>query len=296
MKKSCSSLRGILSLIISASMLTVPVSSAYSRDNDNPFASSRRVTTGKLLPPGVPVPGVGVPVPGGPFPVPVPTPPVVIERERTPPVVVEKHRDYDRYRDRDRDRHDDRDWDRGRDRKHRDKWSSKHRPYHGRVYRTLPTDVFSLTLGGGTFFYHFGTYYRHTGAGYVVVEAPVGARVRILPDDCSDFYADGIRYYECGDVYYESVDGDFIVIEGPPRGYRWEAEIGEEVWIKADNLNIRSGPGRRYRAIGQLDRGDVVEVSGKEGDWYSVRLRGGSYGWILKEHARPYRHRLHGNG
>lgn len=275
----------------------MPMSSAYSRDSDNPFASSRRVTTGKLLPPGVPVPGVGVPVPGGPFPVPVPvpTPPVVIERERTPPVVVEKHRDYDRYRDRDRDRDDDRDWDRGRDRKHRDKWSYKHKRYHGRVYRTLPADVFSLTIGGGAFFYHFGTYYRHTGDGYVVVQAPVGARVRILPDDCSDFYTDGIRYYECGDVYYESVDGEYIVIEGPPRGYRWEAEIGEEVWIKADNLNIRSGPGRRYQAIGQLYRGDVVEVSGKEGDWYSVRLSGGSYGWILKEYARPYRHRLHGN-
>ena len=287
MKKSCSSLRGILSLIVSASLLTVPVPSAYSRDNDS-FAGSRRVTSGKLLPPGVPVPGVNVPVPvpGGSFPVPVPVP--------APPVVVEKHRDYDRYSDRDRDRDDDRDWDRGR--KHRDKWSYKHKHYRGRVYRTLPTDVFSLTLGGGTFFYHFGTYYRHTGDGYVVVEAPVGARIRILPDDCSDFYADGIRYYECGDVYYESVGGEYIVIEGPPRGYRWEAEIGEEVWIKADNLNIRSGPGKRYRAIGELYRGDVVEVSGKEGDWYSVRLRHGSYGWILKEYARPYRHRLHGNG
>lgn len=277
MKKFCSFLRKNFCLIFLAGLLTVPLPSAQARDNDS-FAGSRRVTTGKPLPPGVPVPGgsLPVPVPGRPLPVPVPGGPLPVPM---PPVVVE-HRDY----------HDRGDWGRGH-RKHRDKWSYKHKPYHGRVYRTLPPDVFSLTLGGGTFFYHFGTYYRHTGDGYVVVEAPVGARVRILPDDCSDFYAEGIRYYECGDVYYESAGGEYIVLEGPPRGYRWEAEIGEEVWIKADNLNLRTGPGTRYRAIGQLYRGDVVEVNGKEGGWYSVRLADGSSSWISMEYARLYHRR-----
>ncbi len=281
----------ILSLVVSASLLVVPGPAA--------FAEDRRVTTGKILPPGIPVPGVNIPIPvpgvNIPVPVPVPAPPVVIERERHPQVVVHRDRDRDRGRDDDRGRgrgrDDDRDWDRGDRLKHRDKWSHKHR--HGRVYRTLPADVFTLSIGGGTFFYHFGTYYRHSGDGYVVVEAPVGARVRILPDHCSTFYVDGLRYYECSDVYYESLGNEYIVIDGPPRGYRLpEAAIGEEVWIRADTLNIRSGPGRSYRVIGQLYRGEVVEVSGKERGWYYIRQPGGSYGWITKEHARLYRHRL----
>ena len=272
----------ILTLFVAASLLAIPGPAA--------FANDRRVTTGKLLPPGIPVPGVNVPVPVPgvnvpvPVPVPVPAPPVVIERERHPSVVA-----HDRNRGRGRD-HDDHDWGRGDKWKHRDKWS--HKPHHhGRVYRTLPANVFTLTIGGGTFFYHLGTYYRHSGDGYVVVEAPVGARVRMLPDDCSTFYVDGIRYYECSDVYYESLDEEYIVIDGPPRGYRLpEVGIGEEVWIKADTLNIRSGPGRHNRVIGKLYRGEVVEVSGKEGGWYYIRQPGGSYGWITREHARLYRH------
>lgn len=282
MKKSWLSLRGIFSLLLSASLVTVSAAPAFS--GDGPFPGSRRVTSGKLLPPGIPVPGgpvpgipvpgVNVPVPG--IPVPVPAPPVVVERHR-PPVVVERHREYYSYREHP---------------KHRAKWSHKRKHHHGRVYRTLPADVFTFTLGGGMFYYHFGTYYRHTGEGYVVVEAPVGARVRVLPDDCSVFADHGRRYYACDDIYYEAVDGEYIVIDGPPPGYRWEAEIGEQVWIKADSLNVRSGPGTRYRTIGRLYRRDVVEVSGMEGSWYSVRLQDGSYGWISKDHARLYRREL----
>lgn len=152
-----------------------------------------------------------------------------------------------------------------------------------------------MSVAGAAFFFHMGNYYRHTDEGYVVVQAPIGARIRNLPERCSPLDIEGHRYFVCDDVYYE-IDGDeYVVIEPPSRGdYRVEppsgdyrVEIGERVRIKVDSLNVRSGPGKRYDIIGKLYRDDVVEVGGMEGEWYYVAPIDGAYGWILQEHVLP---------
>jgi hypothetical protein len=160
------------------------------------------------------------------------------------------------------------------------------------VYRSPPYGAFTFMFGGAPFFYYSGTYYRHTDAGYVVVEAPIGARIRVLPNDCTSIFTEGVRYYVCHDIYYQEAGDEFVVVEGPPAGYPLpEAEIGEAVVVTADSLNLRSGPDRSYRVLSLLYRDEVVEVSGKEREWYYVRTNRGSYGWIMKDHARLYRPR-----
>ncbi len=216
------------------------------------------------LPPGIPVP---VPVPGS-------------------PVFVEKHRES--YGS---NRHDSRDYrhndsqsrhDRGRDWQHRS---------HGSVHRNLPVGALALSVAGAAFFFHMGNYYRHTPTGYVVVQAPFGARVRVLPERCSTLYIDGRSYYNCDDVYYEPDGDEYVVIERPSVQYQAEVEVGDEVRVKAEFLNVRSGPGTRYRAVGKLYRGDIVEIGGIDGEWYYVRLPNDLYGWIMREHTRLHRSR-----
>jgi uncharacterized protein YgiM (DUF1202 family) len=157
------------------------------------------------------------------------------------------------------------------------------------VYRSLPAEAFALSIAGAAFFYHMGVYYRHTHDGYVVVQAPLGARVRILPDNCSTLYLDGRRYYDCDEVYYEPDGDEYIVIERPSSHQYPDVEIGDEVRIKAEYLNVRSGPGERYRVIDKLYRGDIVEVGGIDREWYYVRLPRGQYGWIMRDYARFHR-------
>jgi hypothetical protein len=261
-------------------MLLSPALPVYARgksdahDNSLPFPpgvhSSLKVTM-PPLPPGIPVP-----VPGS---------PVFVEKHREP----ERHspgRDYGSNRHDSRDyRHNDSRWrnDRGRD------WP--HRP-HGSVHRSLPAEAFALSVAGAAFFFHMGNYYRHTPTGYVVVQAPFGARVRALPEErCSTLYIDGRRYYNCDDVYYEPDGDEYVVIERPSVQYQAEIEVGDEVRVKAEFLNVRSGPGTRYRAVSKLYRGDIVEIGGMDGEWYYVRLPNDLYGWIMREHTRLHRSR-----
>lgn len=165
----------------------------------------------------------------------------------------------------------------------------KHRPpkHYGRVYRSLPHNAFSFYLGGTTFFYYSGLYYRHGRDGYVVVTAPVGARVHVLPDTCSYFYYNGDRCYACDDVFYREVGREYVVIERPPR-FNVIVEQGDLVRITTDALNVRSGPGTQYRVTARLSRGDVVEVGAIESGWYYVRFGNDSYGWIMQRYTNPY--------
>jgi hypothetical protein len=278
-KKWFFSFRGFLVFILSGSLLLTPVIPAYAREHGIPLPPGFVPGPG-----GIPVPG-GIPMPGGiPAPpgvsvsvgVPVPGPPIGVERRYHP-------NRSSRHWDRRPARYDGRDY-----RQSRQDW--RPRP-HGSVFRSLPADIFALHVAGAAFFYHMGTYYRHTPSGYVVVEAPFGARVRSLPESCSTLYLDGRRYYDCDDVYYEPDGDDYVVIERPSGHYYPEVEVGDEVRVRAESLNVRSGAGTRYRVVSKLYHGDIVEVGGMEGDWYYVRLSNGLNGWIMREHTRLHRGR-----
>lgn len=268
--------RFFLVFVLAGNLLFAPLFPAYARGRDDGGH-------GIPLPPGLPLPpGVRAdlrvtapPLPPG-VPIPVPRVPYV-ERHRYPPdrVYVSSRRDHRDYRDR-------------RDYRHRPDYY-RHRP-HGSVYHSLPAGFFALSVAGAAFFYHMGHYYRQTPAGYVVVQAPFGARVRVLPEECSDMYIDGRRYYDCNEVFYQPDGDEYIVIERPS-GVRIIAEVGDEVRVKAEYLNVRSGPSTRHRSISKLYRGDVVEVGGVDGEWYYVQLANGQYGWIMRDYTRMHRTR-----
>ena len=40
--------------------------------------------------------------------------------------------------------------------------------------------------------------------------------------------------------------------------------------VTADSLNVRSGPGKEYDAMGKLYSGNVVDVKAVEGDWLKI--------------------------
>lgn len=51
-------------------------------------------------------------------------------------------------------------------------------------------------------------------------------------------------------------------------------------WITADSLRVRGGAGLRYSVIGGLALGDRVEITGKTGDWYSIRFGETQTGYV----------------
>jgi hypothetical protein len=76
-------------------------------------------------------------------------------------------------------------------------------PSRGYYVRDLPRE--RIIVGGGRYYYAGGVWYSARGPGWVVVGAPVGLYVPILPIGYSTVYFGGVPYYYANDAYYQWV-------------------------------------------------------------------------------------------
>tara|TARA_R110002072_G_scaffold51389_1_gene137901 strand:- start:92641 stop:93261 length:621 start_codon:yes stop_codon:yes gene_type:complete len=81
----------------------------------------------------------------------------------------------------------------------------------------LPRGHLRVTVGKKPYFYHQGVYYSPQSRGYVVVGAPLGARVRSLPAGYVSFGIGTRRYFHVNTAYYLWDDRrrDYVVVEKP---------------------------------------------------------------------------------
>jgi Family of unknown function (DUF6515) len=122
----------------------------------------------------------------------------------------------ERERERIRPRRERREW--------RWRWDDRfhHAHYYPRIgyrIRVLPRRYVVVEYRGGPFYFWSGIWYRPLGAGYVVVEAPIGAVVPVLPDGCTIVWIGGVAYCYANDVYYvPATPGPGYTVVAPPPG------------------------------------------------------------------------------
>ena len=68
--------------------------------------------------------------------------------------------------------------------------------------RGVPRGAYEIRHGGGSYFYHGGEWYRRRGGVSVVIGAPIGAFVPVLPPYYSTVWWGGVPYYYADDTYY----------------------------------------------------------------------------------------------
>lgn len=78
-------------------------------------------------------------------------------------------------------------------------------PGRGYVVHELPRDRFVVR---GGFYYSGGVWYSHRGPGFVVVGAPVGVYVPVLPSFYTTVWFGGVPYYYANDTYYRWVPAE----------------------------------------------------------------------------------------
>jgi hypothetical protein len=76
-------------------------------------------------------------------------------------------------------------------------------PARGYGVRALPPG--RIVVGGGRYFFAGGVWYAPGPAGYVVVGAPIGLFVPVLPPVYTTVYFGGVPYYYANDAYYQWV-------------------------------------------------------------------------------------------
>ena len=94
--------------------------------------------------------------------------------------------------------------------------------YHdrGEVVPALPRGAYTVRYRGGDYLYHGGEWYRRNGRVAVVIAAPIGAFVPVLPAFYSTVWWGGVPYYYADDVYYRyrTDRREYEVVDPPPEG------------------------------------------------------------------------------
>lgn len=110
---------------------------------------------------------------------------------------------------------------RGAPHMHFDNRFSHDQYYHDRGYsvRGIPRGAYNIHHGGNAFYYHGGEWYRPRLGFSVVIGAPIGAFVPVLPPFYSTVWWGGVPYYYANDAYYSWDPGvnEYQVVN-PPAG------------------------------------------------------------------------------
>ncbi len=109
-------------------------------------------------------------------------------------------------------RHADRDHDRG------DRRPPAHNPRVGEEVRSLPRTRVTVSVGRDRYYFHGGSFYRLGPRNtYVVVRAPLGARLRDLPPGYVSFVLGSRRYFYLNFAYYlwDPVVRQYVVVDKP---------------------------------------------------------------------------------
>jgi Family of unknown function (DUF6515) len=90
-------------------------------------------------------------------------------------------------------------------------------PSRGYAVRDLPRDRIIVNGPRGRFFYSGGVWYAPRGPGFVVVGAPIGFFVPVLPPYYTTVWVAGVPYYYADDTYYawRQSDGQYEVVAPP---------------------------------------------------------------------------------
>ena len=91
-------------------------------------------------------------------------------------------------------------------------------PSRGYYVHDLPRDRVFIDGPRGRYWYGGGVWYSYGPRGYVVVGAPVGVFVPVLPPYYTTVWVAGVPYYYANDTYYEWRDSNqqYEVVAPPP--------------------------------------------------------------------------------
>ena len=155
-------------------------------------------------------------------------------------------------------------------------------PYHYHPYRpyywgpmwhpwgffvaTLAATAIIVSVQNQQYYYDQGVYYIESSGGYTVIEAPVGATVKVIPESSQTVIInETTNNYYYGGTYYEKSDEGYtvvpptagVVVESLPEGGE-EIKIGDVTYVKVGEVY--------YQPIEQDGKNmyEVVEV--KEAD------------------------------
>ena len=138
-------------------------------------------------------------------------------------------------------------------------WGPYWHPW-GFFVATLTATAIIVTVNSQQYHYDQGVYYVQSDGGYTVVQAPVGATIKVLPEDSETVQVnETTNNYYYGGTYYEKSDGGYtvvpptagVVVTNLPEGAE-EVRVGDQTYVKY---------GETYYQPVQVEGDDRYEVA-----------------------------------
>jgi hypothetical protein len=118
-------------------------------------------------------------------------------------------------------------------------WGPMWHPW-GFFIATLATTAIIVSVENQKYHYDQGVFYTESDGGYVVVEAPQGATVKVIPSDAQTVeVSPTVNNYYYGGTFYEKENGEYTVVAPPagatvdqlPEGAE-EVKVGDQTYVK----------------------------------------------------------------
>ncbi|MDP9076880.1 MAG: DUF6515 family protein [Bacteroidota bacterium] len=108
-------------------------------------------------------------------------------------------------------------------------YGSYYAPRLGFSIGVLPYGYYPFYYGDFQYYYSDGLFYQYDNSQYTVVEPPVGAEVKELPEKAQSIVINGQQYYELNGVYYQAVTKDDGTVVYQVAGKDGELNTGANV-------------------------------------------------------------------
>lgn len=118
-------------------------------------------------------------------------------------------------------------------------WGPVWHPW-GFLVATLAVTAIIVSVNEQEYHYDEGVFYQQGDGGYVVVEAPQGATVKVIPEGSEEVeVTPTVNNYYYGGTFYEQKDGSYTVVAPPagsvvtnlPEGAE-EVKVGDQTYVK----------------------------------------------------------------
>ena len=123
---------------------------------------------------------------------------------------------------------------------------------------TMFATAIMISIANQNYYYYEGVYYSPSGSGYVVVNAPPGATITVLPSDYTTVLVSSSTYYYYGGTFYLLSGGSYLVVEAPVGAVVNNLPEGAEE-VEINGVKLLKYNGAFYQPV-SLDGDDAYEV------------------------------------
>lgn len=167
----------------------------------------------------------------------------------------------------------------------------RHASQNKAAIKAPPHGCAAVKVGGVRYHYRNGIFYQKGPRGFSVVAAPMGAVVASRPGGCVKIVVGGVPYFRHNGVYYQKVKKGYKVVPKPRNvvaiNDRQAINSGDKVRVSVGQLNIRSGPGKKYKVKTVVVRNKKMKVLGSAPNWLYVKYSKNRYGWVKAKFVDP---------